>query len=216
MKAPRQAKLSPGTEREAANGGSREKLLEALRDLMVERDSLEVTLGEVAKRAGINHALVGYYFGSKEGMLLALLREGTRDTPGWLEALLKADRTPPEKLRAHLRGIINSYAAWPVIGVLTDYLLRTGSPEVVHEVTRTIITPLVKFYEAVIREGVASGHFHPVEPLFLHMQIIGACNFMFFNHARLQIGYGLTEVTPTMRQRFIDYLSDGILRAIAA
>lgn len=49
------------------------KLLVAAGDLMIERNSTEVSLSEIAQKSGVNAALVKYHFGNKDGLLLALL-----------------------------------------------------------------------------------------------------------------------------------------------
>ncbi len=49
------------------------KLLKAAGELMTERNSIDISLSELAKKSGINAALVKYHFGNKDGLLLALL-----------------------------------------------------------------------------------------------------------------------------------------------
>jgi TetR/AcrR family transcriptional regulator len=196
-------------------GGTQNRFLDALHDLMIERDTLDIAVGDVARRLDLNHALVGYYFGNKEGMLMALLRRGTENTPQWLDYLLSTNRTPAEKLTVHLRGMVNSYAETPVIGVLTDFLLKTGSSKTVEDVTQLIVRPLTNFYERVVREGVDKSAFRAVDPMFLHMQIVGTCNFLFFNRERLRIGYGVTQITPALRNQYLQFLTDSILRSVS-
>lgn len=196
-------------------GGTQNRFLDALQDLMIERDTLDIAVGDVARRLNLNHALVGYYFGNKEGMLMALLRRGTENTPQWLDYLLSSKRTPAEKLTVHLRGMVNSYAETPIIGGLTDHLLKTGSPKTIEDVTQLIVRPLTDFYEKVVREGVEKQAFRQVDPMFLHMQIVGTCNFLFFNRERLRIGYGVTQITPALRNQYLQFLTDSILRFIS-
>ena len=198
-----------------AQGGTENRFLDALRDLMIERDTLDIAVSDVARRLELNHALVGYYFGNKEGMLMALLRRGTENTPQWLDYLLSSNRTPAEKLTVHLRGMVNSYAETPIIGVLTDFLLKTGAPKTVAEVTQLIVRPLTDFYEKVILEGVEKRAFRAVDPMFLHMQIVGTCNYLFFNRERLRIGYGVTQISPALRNQYLEFLTDSVLRAVA-
>lgn len=54
-----------------ANSDKRGKLLDACRELLNELPARELTLDLVAERSGINRGLVFYYFGSREGLLLA-------------------------------------------------------------------------------------------------------------------------------------------------
>ena len=63
----------------AARENSREALLDAASALMRELDTTEIGIVDIAARAGVNHAMIRYFFGSKEGLLMALLdRDVTR------------------------------------------------------------------------------------------------------------------------------------------
>ncbi len=62
-----------------ANSDKRDKLLAACLELLNELPARELTLDLVAERSGINRGLVFYYFGSREGLLLAAT-ESFRDT----------------------------------------------------------------------------------------------------------------------------------------
>ncbi|MCW1385027.1 TetR/AcrR family transcriptional regulator [Novosphingobium sp. KCTC 2891] len=52
-----------------------DELLRALRVLLEERTHGEITLKDVAERAGTSQEMVRYYFGSKDGLITAMLRQ---------------------------------------------------------------------------------------------------------------------------------------------
>ncbi|WP_299791042.1 TetR/AcrR family transcriptional regulator [uncultured Shewanella sp.] len=54
---------------------NRDKLVQAARALFVERDYSQVTIRDVAALAGTDPGLIRYYFGSKENLFTAMLRE---------------------------------------------------------------------------------------------------------------------------------------------
>ena len=56
--------------------GARAHLLDTASAIMRERDTVDVSLSELSRRAGLNSALVKYYFGNKAGLLKALLERG--------------------------------------------------------------------------------------------------------------------------------------------
>ena len=51
----------------------RTALLDAATELFAEKGPSDVSVREVATRAGVNHGLVHYYFGSKDALLAAVL-----------------------------------------------------------------------------------------------------------------------------------------------
>lgn len=58
-------RVSTASERD---GGSRARLVEAATELFVKHGFRDVSIREVARRAGANSALIAYYFGDKEGL----------------------------------------------------------------------------------------------------------------------------------------------------
>ncbi len=55
--------------------GSREKLLMATRQILLEKGHQYATIKEIARIAGVNHGLVHHYFKSKEQLFIELLKE---------------------------------------------------------------------------------------------------------------------------------------------
>lgn len=66
--------------------------------------SLDVTVSQIAKRAGMSTALAHHYFGGKEQMLLAAMRHVLRVYGAEVRAVLQQAPTPQARLRAILRA----------------------------------------------------------------------------------------------------------------
>ena len=66
--------------------------------------SLDVTVSQIAKRAGMSTALAHHYFGGKEQMLLAAMRHVLRGYGAEVRAALRQAPTPQARLRAILRA----------------------------------------------------------------------------------------------------------------
>jgi AcrR family transcriptional regulator len=90
----------------------RARLLAAIEQILVEHGTSQVSLREVARRAGVSHATPGHYFANKRGMLtayaaLAWARLGSTVTEG-----IAAARPPDGP--ALLATIGNSYVRFAV------------------------------------------------------------------------------------------------------
>ncbi len=81
-----------------AKGESSERLLDAASAHMVERDTVDISVADIADRAGLNTQLIRYYFGSKEGMLLALLKRVATKAPNRSVRRRSPRRPPFQKL----------------------------------------------------------------------------------------------------------------------
>ena len=107
--------------RTASRADRREQLIEATIEVLAEHGLSRTKLGEVAARAGVAHGLVNFHFRSKEILLSetlvylseeyrqnwteALARVPAKDPAGQLDALIRADFSPPVFTPARL-------AAW--------------------------------------------------------------------------------------------------------
>ncbi len=100
------------------SASTREQLLDATSALMIERNSVSVSLSEIAQKSGLNSALISYYFGSKAGLFTALLERDTGAAFVGLERLLQSDMGAVDKLRRHVGGIIHTYYRYPYMNRL--------------------------------------------------------------------------------------------------
>ncbi|WP_424928713.1 choline-binding transcriptional repressor BetI [Amaricoccus tamworthensis] len=69
-----------------------------------ERGSLEVTVAQIARRAGVSPALAHHYFGGKDDLILATMRHLLTRFRVDVVARLKAAGTPRERISAILRA----------------------------------------------------------------------------------------------------------------
>ncbi|MEE3101852.1 MAG: TetR family transcriptional regulator, partial [Pseudomonadota bacterium] len=76
---------------------TRDSLLAAASSLMRSRDTLGVSISDIAAEAGVNSALVKYYFGNKSGLLLALLERDLGLSITQLRDLVAMDMRPSAK-----------------------------------------------------------------------------------------------------------------------
>jgi AcrR family transcriptional regulator len=69
--------VRPDRELTPESARSREALLDAAEAIMLEDGYAAVSTRRVATRAGLNSALVSYYFGTMDGLFVALFRRGS-------------------------------------------------------------------------------------------------------------------------------------------
>ena len=138
---------------------ARDQLLEAASDLMTERTSVDITLSDLATRSGLNAALVKYYFGGKNGLLLEVLRKVLGPPMQELEPLLTLPLSAEEKLRIHISGVVNTYFRYPYVTRLMHYLLAEDDAEYGRVIAEEFSRPLADAQAAILAEGVREGVF---------------------------------------------------------
>jgi AcrR family transcriptional regulator len=201
-------------ERPGVRGSAREALLNAAAELMNERDTLDVSLSEIASRAQVNSALVKYYFGSKSGMMLALLERAVLAPVAQLEHIVESSMSASEKLRIHIAGLVNNYFKNRYLNKLLFALLRDSTPKDAQEISDRLVKPAADAQRKILDQGVNEGIFRPVEPMFFYFTIIGACDQIFTASFALQSVFGYPGLDDDLKKRFIDHTVGILLNGV--
>jgi TetR/AcrR family transcriptional regulator, transcriptional repressor of bet genes len=109
----------------------RQALIEAAIQTIHERGSLEVTVGQIAKRAGVSSALAHHYFGSKDSLILSTMRYLLTELTTDLRATLAAARTPRDRITQVIRANFTPSQFDPAVvsAWLVFYVRAQSSPE---------------------------------------------------------------------------------------
>jgi len=79
---------------------TRERVLRVTRDCVVEFGASNISTNEIARRAGVSWGVIQYHFGTRDGLLVALVEEGFSSLRTRLEELDPAGLTLEERLTA--------------------------------------------------------------------------------------------------------------------
>ncbi len=206
--------IDPAAVRLAAS--SRAVLLDAARDLMIERGSTDVSLHAIARRAGLTAPLVKYHFGSKEGLLTALVEADTARSIGQLDDLVALDVTPTQKLRLHVTGIIRTYARHPYLNGLLNRLVRDSGHEASARIKANFVTPLIDAQRRIIEAGIAAGEFRAVDPDHAYFMIVGTCQYLFATRVPFRDMMGGAPAQDAFVRSYAAAAVDFILAGLAA
>lgn len=200
--------------RSSARNATAEKLLVAASELMITRQSTDVSLSDIAQQSGVNAALVKYHFGNKDGLLLALLARDAATETANLEYLLTQPITPTMKLKLHIAGIMKAYYRFPYMNRLIHLLLHESSAEAADEVAKFFVAPLLDFHRRLLAEGVAAGEFRQVDPVLFYTSLIGACDHLFFGRQALSRAVGVGPVTDEVCRDYVAHIETMLLGGI--
>lgn len=192
-----------------------QQLLHAAAALMTERNTIDVPVADVAARAKLNAALVNYYFRTKTGLHIALVKRDAAQAVDEMKRLLASGLPPAEKMRRHLSGMIRTFYRYPYLYRLMRALMRDKGQEVAREIAEFFNRPVVETQRAILAEGVADGTFRDIDPLFFHLSAVGACDHLFAESSALRWTFGIETVDEDMCQRYaaaaVDLLMGGLL-----
>jgi AcrR family transcriptional regulator len=195
-----------------ADFSARERLLDTAGRLMSDRHSIDVSLSEIAGHSGLNSALVKYYFGNKNGLLLALVEREAVAALLSFEELLRQDLPPTEKLRRHIAGIINNFFRTPYLNRLLHSLLDDRHSRSAKQVNRIFVQPVMELQRELLAAGIRAGEFRPVDPMLFYVSVLGACDHLF--NARYAVRSLAGVLDDELRERYVAHVCDVFIHGL--
>src|SRR3954447_24260940 len=100
-------------QRDGTGTGARERLLAAAMEHVAEHGVGDLSLRGLAAALGTSHRMLIYHFGSREGLLIAVIRAvEDQQRAALAQLLLDAEATPAETMRHAWRRVADP-ALWP-------------------------------------------------------------------------------------------------------
>lgn len=193
------------------SGVGKEAILDATLDLLRHTRPGALTLKEVALQAGVDAALVRYYFGNKEGLLretISLMLEQRQATSS---ALLRQDLTPKQRLHKRISAVLTQQCTDPNFHQLVVEQLFSSREESAKRMVETIAARGLAIERAVLQGG--EGKLRAVDPRFLNICILGMCEF-FASSQPLVAAMFKKPIDEKLTQSYIDFLVDLLLNGL--
>ena len=169
----KKATRSPGRPRAAQTVASRQIIVAAARKLMEEAPPHRATILSIARRAGVDRALVRYYFKNRDVLLLAVIEDILDE---WNAGHPDPDASAAARLETQVGEMLDfALRVRSMQRLMVEEGASSRSPQVrqrVREINRTKIDALGSTLRANEGDPGASA-----EPLFLYVAIVGLCEF---------------------------------------
>jgi AcrR family transcriptional regulator len=196
---------------------TRQNILAVARQEFAEHGLSGARVDAIAARMHTTKRMIYYYFGSKEGLYLAVLEQVYGGIRG-LEQTLDLDRlSPVEALRQMIEFTFDYHEANP------DFVRLVGVENIHHgqhlarsETLRNLNSTVITALTTILERGRAAGQFHAdIDPIDLHMMISAPCFYRVSNRhtfgTLFQRDMGAAEVRARHRRMICDSII-GLLR----
>jgi AcrR family transcriptional regulator len=184
----------------ARDGEAEQRILDAARTVFLRRGTAGARMQEIAQEAGVNQALLHYYFRSKEGLSSAVFRQiAMRIFPALLETL-GADISIEEKIDRLIAVYLENLSRNPF---LPGYLISEmhHHPERLPQLLSSalgvepgkVVPSLFVKLGRQINERVAAGTMRPIAPEQFVINLISLCIFPFAARPMLSVIFGMDD-----------------------
>lgn len=159
--------------------GARERILAASRDLFTNKGFDAVPIREIAKAAGVNSALIYYYFQDKEELYRQVLVSVFGSLIGRVRETLGRGEGSPESLLRELTGMYVHFLAENQGYIkLMYYELARGGPNL-PALAENLLQGGFTAARGLIEQGIAKGAFRALDPSLSVLSLISMILFYF-------------------------------------
>lgn len=189
---------------------SREKILEAARQLFAIKGYAETSVEEIAERAGVAKGTIYTHFASKDELLITILRIGTDELIARVHKLMKTCEPYPIRLRNITLAILEYFDRHHHFHRVysAQRAMLPSAPPQTEEFRKEMFQQYRNFHSVLtvyLQEGIDLGHIRDVSPdeaAFYFPQLLGTA--MFYNVLRVE-----KRSIPEIADAFLDFFMNG-------
>lgn len=170
-----------------------EKILHAAREVFTVKGMSGARMQEIADKAGINKALLHYYFRNKEKLFQAIFKEAFEAVAPKINQILDADLSLEEKIRKFVDQYITTIDKNPFLPAFVLHELNTNPEGFAAEILKNNKKPNPEKLLNQIADEVARGNIRPIHPAQLLLNIIGLCIFPYIGKPMFMGVTGIPE-----------------------
>ena len=176
-------------------------------------------MDRIAASAGVNKALLYYYFDSKEDLYIAALEMIAGKIRDRSMAVFLSEATPGERiLRTALDHFDRILAQQEFQSLMQQEMMRLhkGESGALPILVKRVFGPLQAMFQAMVRDGIASGELIEVDWLQIPLAALGANVFYFLSAPvwRMVMPFEpfAPEVLAARRRGLVDFLGQAIFK----
>ncbi len=166
--------------------GAEQKIIAAARGIFLRKGMAGARMQEIAKAAGINKALLHYYFRSKEKLFEVIMSEAKMQMLSRLHPILGGDDSLFIKIEKFVESYINFVTENPLLPGFILHEITKNPEKLVNEISNGNKRPnLAKFFLHVESEAKKKNIIE-IKPEQLFMNMLSMCVFPFIGRPMLK------------------------------
>jgi AcrR family transcriptional regulator len=199
--------------------GTRRALKEAATTLFARRGFAGATADRIARKAGVNKAMINYHFGGKRGLYSAIVRESFGTLLDRLRGAVDEEAAPADQLRGFIATFAEMAQGLPDLpAMLLREMMAGGEHRDLDREVFEFLPQILGTVRGVLEAGIRDGSFRAVNPLLTHLSMIGGLMFFFATDEfrRRALAEMKHAPAPPSAADFVSHLQDVMTRGIVA
>jgi AcrR family transcriptional regulator len=196
---------------------SRAAILQAAAQEFADHGIAGARTDAIAREAGVNKALLYYYFKDKETLYDAVLDNAFSGLKITVFRVLDGDLPPREKILAYAGAYFDFIASnllYPRLMQREMMRARDGQSPHIDKIIKNYFQPIFARVSEVMRQGITAGEFRPVNPVHFVPSMVAMIVFYFSSAPMMQkiVGFNLltTERIAERRAAVLDFISTAL------
>lgn len=169
-----------------------EKILDAAKKVFIKQGLAGARMQDIADEAGINKALLHYYFRSKEKLFETIFADIAGRFLPRLNAILNSDRSLFEKINEFCAEYMDNVSRNPFIPLFVINEMNKQPKEFVKRLFSGEKPRLDKFF-LQLNEAIKRNEIKPIDPFELIINTVSLCVFPFLARPLILIVSGASE-----------------------
>jgi TetR/AcrR family transcriptional regulator len=192
---------------------TREKILARATTEFAARGYSGARVDAIAHRCGLAKNMLYHYFGSKEGLFIAVLERTYETLRARQRDFAVRGSDPAEAMRQLVAHTFSALAEHgEAIALLNDENLHKGRHAKRSKRIRALYDPLVDTIREVLRRGADQGIFRrDIDPVTLYLSLSSLAYHYLSNQYTLNAAFGIDFTAAARRKAWLAHITDMIL-----
>lgn len=162
------------------------------KELFFQKGQLNATTQEIADEAGVNRALIHYYFNSREQMLETILEETIQEKRNKIRDMLSSDLTLREKVARYIDVVVDYGLKYPY---LDNFIISetAHNPQKLREHCERNKSKTTDLIRKQLEAEIEQGTMLPISVEHFMVNLSSLCNYPLLAKPVLQAIHGMTD-----------------------
>ncbi|PSL48252.1 TetR family transcriptional regulator [Chitinophaga niastensis] len=187
------------------------QIIAAAKKIFMQKGLSGARMQDIADEAGINKAMLHYYYRSKDKLFDIIFEEAADNVFKVLSAILKSDMPFAEMVAAIVENYINNLIKNPYLPMFVLNEIHQNPERIINRFSKSGHPPDVQAFVEKVMKVQKKGEIRKVSPLQLLLNIVSMCIFPFAAKPLLQTIAGLDEIQYRMmmeerKKQVVDFI----------